>query len=1730
MKSRINTYFNRFVASVLLVFAVFQTNAQVYPVQVTVVTTPPYYNYLAHYGDQNNHLQIIATFTDFASPPVNVRLRLTIEGAGFVVRTRQDIPVGQLYTLSPGVPVFIQGSDVLPYLTENSLELISGNVDLDNLPEGFTTVCVEVVNDGINAEVLSDKSCTAFFLQYMQPPQAFLPICSSTVDTTQLFQTFQWSPPQNYLPTVGSDLTYNFSLYEWIDTNNYNIFQTGQGLVYQTQTTFPMVQVSNFDVLWQTGRKYVWRVQAQLTSNGLPVQMFTQNGLSAPCSFYYGQPQSLAEQLTGGLTINVTAEALASRKGRALWTVTDETPGEGLSSYTSYIVEYRRKPYPGENYIYNWLYDTVYAQQQPIWRLEPEETYQVRVSGIAGDFVSEPSDIVEFTTPPLRDYACGEADLPYLSPNYTPLLSAAMGDVFQIGQFELEVTYIEPLGQVGHYRGRGVIKHDFIGGAKVKVKFDDLLVDNQFVVREGMATAVTSGVDEWLHDQYAQFVEPVYVPGVIDSVYVTDSTAFAVVNGQVLTFEFDPPDYPIILQDENGNQYTIYPGGTITVSTYLNVTDEFLGATAAMAVHFSENANDNYGFDKKQYMPWHANYEIIRLADSTNYFVANKSAVVGQTTVVNATINTQLFPVGTVEFKLGTTVLSSTVLNPQQGLIQVSIPSQSTTGELTVYAYSDNVSLGKLNLFVYDAKPLNVVVVPVASATIDETTLNTYLNDVFNDAGVNITATVETAFTTPEIGATTTIQVSDATLMRKYSPQMRTLRDAYFEEHAKEDNTYYLFVVAGLTDSAGAQIDGYMVRGKQVGFIASGSSFVTYAHELGHGMGALQHSWLNNGPQQASTNNLMDYNDSTHLIKSQWEWLQDPPTVAGVWDDEGDNESQFNQSLISELLPLKNQNNTFTFLDPAGGIITIPISGLSRIVLSDNFTYIGFSENTRLNVPAGVLMEFDFGGKTYKSFGTETQLAGFAYENGSSRVYYKDSLSKLIPANQRQAIIGFPYYPNAQDLVNTIPDVNGVVTYSIENIQFDANPTYAFRLIKPNQNFVWPTQTQEYTVLKDFDKYASYMNKFDYYNGSTVDIPDYNISYNEYAKGFLILNSTPYFEYNFNQVIQCANYIGANPGVYMSTIKCGGVPLPIRNHHQNSNYNDPGAPIINNNASGWSSGHQYYEAQQPHYVEAFKAALRGRTDDAVALNTELENWNLSDPDGLNDRLANLCEGRYSEFSVAARKRIIQCLAASNEIDECDAGISNTLSCSEGQLLALMRNMPTKQYKGFLYFLKENNNLYFRRLYNGIENHTWGAYNFEEFTRILTTIATHSFSDFEALFEKDAVIFYKSEPFNHSESAFGQVQRYIGSTPVQNDPYGKVTINVYLQYGSGGLVPNEYEKEYNPLDILAIYGSSSYNYSSQYFELAAGELKLVPAFYIAAVDKTGLDREFDFTVNVGITAASGVLMLPLAETQVAVGGIQELCAVTEIVAYSVQAPITVTDVLNTLDPNSQAYYIVNTLNDFCNKALLFSGGVACISGLDNLATKIRNMDAAQLQNIPNMVQAQFREKVRKLRDFALALLRRSENSNVATLFNVGDQIAGKTIVRVRRGTNGKIAIIGRKMNGHVEVAADALRLDGKPVEIFSELDQKYNLFNIDGSNKTWQDIVDDFGNSNGQYQTNEMGWILDSELPNTMMYKANQIWAEKLIAQGYTIIDIGYPSGQNLPQSVFYNMELSTLFP
>ena len=62
------------------------------------------------------------------------------------------------------------------------------------------------------------------------------------------------------------------------------------------------------------------------------------------------------------------------------------------------------------------------------------------------------------------------------------------------------------------------------------------------------------------------------------------------------------------------------------------------------------------------------------------------------------------------------------------------------------------------------------------------------------------------------------------------------------------------------------------------------------------------------------------------------------------------------------------------------------------------------------------------------------------------------------------------------------------------------------------------------------------------------------------------------------------------------------------------------------------------------------------------------------------------------------------------------------------------------------------------------------------------------------------------------------------------------------------------------------------------------------------------------------------------------------------------------------------------------------------------------------------------------------------------------------------------------------------------------------------------------------------WVKDADLPNTIMYKSNQQWVEKMVADGYDIYDIGNLhalAGDGLADSwysAFYEMEKGIVFP
>ncbi len=890
--------FNRILFILAFLTAGLKLNAQTYPVQVAVTAVSPYQNYFSSYAN-DDRLKVTLIFTDFASPPIQVRLKLHFDSPTFDFESN---PINQpVITLDPGIPHTLTTEELQIYF-QNQLP---ADGPQNGLTEGPSSFCIEV-RAVSNNELLNNTSCGYFNLTYGQPALLTEPTCGSIIPFSVSQSTvadpiiFSFNPPTAPIG-LQMDVVNTFHLY------NYSDGLTAQNLQQPLSLVSALIFPGTIDpgsaqyILLPTlnnlvrGNKYVWYIHSSIPGQ---VNQFQNNGWSSPCIFTYDEADSYTDGLIDGLTLEwLDAEGNdpnpgfypgGESKANAKWKVVAEEGTQAIS-FSEYIFSYRKKVLAGEEE-FDWFHDTVTQLSTAIYQLEPATTYEAYVRGRLGSSETDPTDIREITTDSARTYACGVRDLPGRMTVFNPLMYADPGTKVQIGQFELEMVDVQPTGEAGHFAGTGLVAIDFLMGAEAKVRFNDLKIDKEYVVWDGTADVITQGLDAWLQEQYQQFQDPIWVNGTIDSAYVSDSLAHIVLNGVDTTFEFPCPTCPVIINDAAGNQVTIYPNGTVVWSTYLDISDEQLDVPDTEIALFEEHPEETGGFDPYEHTQWHDNYEIIRTSNSVNYFVPNKSVKEGQTDKVNVSVPKNEYEIGDVQLNWESrTAPLDPVSSTESGahlIFTFELPVLDED-EVAIYAVSDGLKIGKMNVVRYELMEKNVVVVPVGGNTVNENDIATYLNQSLGEAGLNFTVTVSDTIGISQY-ANTTFNVPDATLMTKYGPDMRALRDNYFNGRDTEDDTYYLFVVAELQDIVNNEsVDGYMVRGKSIGFISTSAVIHTIAHELSHGIGALEHSWKNNGPTKNSTDNMMDYAAGTNLLKTQWESLREPKG-GSFWDEEED--------------------------------------------------------------------------------------------------------------------------------------------------------------------------------------------------------------------------------------------------------------------------------------------------------------------------------------------------------------------------------------------------------------------------------------------------------------------------------------------------------------------------------------------------------------------------------------------------------------------------------------------------------------------------------------------------------------------------------------------------------------------------------------------------------------------------------------------------------------------------
>jgi hypothetical protein len=119
--------------------------------------------------------------------------------------------------------------------------------------------------------------------------------------------------------------------------------------------------------------------------------------------------------------------------------------------------------------------------------------------------------------------------------------------------------------------------------------------------------------------------------------------------------------------------------------------------------------------------------------------------------------------------------------------------------------------------------------------------------------------------------------------------------------------------------------------------------------------------------------------------------------------------------------------------------------------------------------------------------------------------------------------------------------------------------------------------------------------------------------------------------------------------------------------------------------------------------------------------------------------------------------------------------------------------------------------------------------------------------------------------------------------------------------------------------------------------------------------------------------------------------------------------------------------------------------------------------------------------------------------------------GVKVDRIRPGTSGKVAVVGRSMDNAVGPYSKGLDGAGFKPETFS-------------GDQIPPDAVSEWNLLKKQYAPDP---IPPDVVQSSQMFKANQAWAQKLADKGYTVVDVDNPGGQ--AASPFYEMEKQSLF-
>jgi len=245
---------------------------------------------------------------------------------------------------------------------------------------------------------------------------------------------------------------------------------------------------------------------------------------------------------------------------------------------------------------------------------------------------------------------------------------------------------------------------------------------------------------------------------------------------------------------------------------------------------------------------------------------------------------------------------------------------------------------------------LNLTIIPLSSTHLNILTLQSYLNEIFRQAGiswqVNMGKAMEVEYDSDGDGAL----LCDKKLLSSYSKEMDAIIQAYEANNPKPASDMRVMF---LLPRSSCGFEGYFPVLKTYGFLfleGGSDKNQVIAHELGHSLG-LFHTFSEYSPYivpQGSTNNLMDLTTTpqpaSELWKWQWDELHNPTErmFAGLMD-EGEGAAVFEISTKDGkdlIIDLPEYEKKYCFYSLSG--IPIWLRNTEKIFFDESVSVTGF--------------------------------------------------------------------------------------------------------------------------------------------------------------------------------------------------------------------------------------------------------------------------------------------------------------------------------------------------------------------------------------------------------------------------------------------------------------------------------------------------------------------------------------------------------------------------------------------------------------------------------------------------------------------------------------------------------------------------------------------------------------------------------------------------------------------